>query len=236
MLTLAIECSSPHGGVAITSSEGTLSSHTWSGEKAAVTGLHSEFIIPSIRQVFQYAKHAPKDINFITVDNGPGRFTGVRVAVNCAKSLAYALNIPVMTFSSLEVLAANVNQDLGLDLLCMINAHKNMVYVQKFQWLGERYRPTSKPEAVEVRKLNSYLDKEYVCVGDGYEIYRSFLPPPSIPKLKRNSSLSDLSAPESLGKIGLQDFDPVTALVWYSVQPLYIRMSEAEEKLSRRNN
>ncbi len=51
---------------------------------------------------FNFLKNVKKDISFIGVGVGPGSYTGVRVSITIAKSLSYALNIPIICFSSLE--------------------------------------------------------------------------------------------------------------------------------------
>ena len=52
----------------------------------------------------------PADIEKIVVAKGPGSYTGVRIGVTIAKTLAWTLNIPLVGISSLEVLAAGVGR------------------------------------------------------------------------------------------------------------------------------
>ena len=61
---------------------------------------NSEYIFPSIVKVIDGIK-----LDEIIVVNGPGSFTGVRLGVTIAKTLAYTLNIPIKVISSLQAVA-----------------------------------------------------------------------------------------------------------------------------------
>src|SRR5262249_2519756 len=103
MLVLAIECSSPEGSVAVVEGDRVLAHQSWTFSGALGTGAHqhSEQLIPSIRKCFQFSNRKITEINLVAVGNGPGRFTGVRVAVNAARTIAYSLDKPIICFSSL---------------------------------------------------------------------------------------------------------------------------------------
>ena len=60
----------------------------------------SELMIPEIEKIFKRNSISPKDINEILVSQGPGSYTGVRIALTIAKVYAYALNLPIYAFSS----------------------------------------------------------------------------------------------------------------------------------------
>ena len=65
---------------------------------------NSKMIMPTIKKVLGKNK-----IDSIIVCNGPGSFTGVRLGVTVAKTLAYTLNVPIRTISSLECLAVSTD-------------------------------------------------------------------------------------------------------------------------------
>ena len=66
---------------------------------------NSEYIFPTIKKVIDDIK-----LTEIIVVNGPGSFTGVRLGVTIAKTLAYTLNIPIKTITSLEVMCISSNK------------------------------------------------------------------------------------------------------------------------------
>jgi len=231
MLVLAIECSTPQGSVAIIDGETILANQSWSFTATQQgAGQHSDLLIPSIRKCLDFSRKRISDVNLIAVGNGPGRFTGVRVAVNSAKSIAYSLKKPIICFSSLEVLASAVPVE-DKNVVAIFNAHKSSVYLQEFQVLGNRYRPKSSPTVCHIESLESKISQSVICVGDGFTAYAENFSTNLKKKLVRKRRLSDFPSAGVLGQIAAQDFDPVTTLDWESVTPLYIRVSEAEERL-----
>ena len=67
---------------------------------------NSKIIMPLIKKML--GQEQPESI---IVVNGPGSFTGVRLGVTIAKTLAYTLQIPIYTITSLECMALNVEDD-----------------------------------------------------------------------------------------------------------------------------
>lgn len=66
---------------------------------------HSDFTIPMLNELLNANHISVHDLGQIFVVNGPGSFTGVRLGVTIAKTLAYTLNIPIKTVTSLEMYA-----------------------------------------------------------------------------------------------------------------------------------
>lgn len=70
---------------------------------------HSIYLIPTIKNVLNENNINITAINEIIVINGPGSFTGVRLGVTVAKTLAYTLNVKIKTITSLDALAVSDN-------------------------------------------------------------------------------------------------------------------------------
>ncbi len=68
---------------------------------------HSLTAMPAVERLLEKAKATPADLTKIVAAEGPGSYTGVRIGLTIAKTLAWSLNIPFYTVSSLKVLAAN---------------------------------------------------------------------------------------------------------------------------------
>lgn len=79
-------------------------------EKHVIGEKHnSRFLLPTITEVI-----GSDTYDEIIVVNGPGSFTGVRLGVTVAKTLAYTLNIPIKTITSLDLM--NFSSDSGLHI------------------------------------------------------------------------------------------------------------------------
>lgn len=72
---------------------------------------HSDFTMPMLKELLERNKLNVHDINEIIIVNGPGSFTGVRLGVTIAKTLAYTLNIPIKTITSLECMALSTTSN-----------------------------------------------------------------------------------------------------------------------------
>ena len=68
---------------------------------------HSLTAMPAIEEMMAKAKISPADLTHIAAAEGPGSYTGVRIGLTIAKTLAWSLKIPLHTVSSLKVLASN---------------------------------------------------------------------------------------------------------------------------------
>jgi tRNA threonylcarbamoyl adenosine modification protein YeaZ len=100
---LALHTSSPALGLAISSNADDLRCQTWDLGRETSNYLHPhllEFLRPQTWQ----------DLGWIAVANGPGGFTGTRLAVVTARTLGQQLNIPVLTISSLAAIAWQSSQ------------------------------------------------------------------------------------------------------------------------------
>ena len=100
MLILGIESATVQVGCAIGGHEGVLASaHSAKGKR------HAESLAPSIQFICEQAGIELSEIGVVAVDIGPGLFTGLRVGVATAKAIAFALRIPMIGVSSLDLVA-----------------------------------------------------------------------------------------------------------------------------------
>ncbi len=84
----------------------------------------SEMMVPEIENILNEYNLEAKDINEVIVTIGPGSYTGLRIALTIAKIIGYALNIPIYTLSSLEIL-----EKKGETSICLINARSKRSYI-----------------------------------------------------------------------------------------------------------
>ena len=70
---------------------------------------HSVFTMPMIEEIFKENNLNIRDLDKIIVVNGPGSFTGIRIGLSIAKTMAYALKIDINTISSLTAYLVSNN-------------------------------------------------------------------------------------------------------------------------------
>ncbi len=93
---------------------------------------HGELLAPAIERVLREADAIPQDVGAIAVGVGPGPFTGLRVGLVTARTMALALGVPVYGVCTLDVLAAEaVDAGLG-DFLVATDARRKEVYLASY--------------------------------------------------------------------------------------------------------
>ena len=97
MKTLLINTCTNRIIVAIADSEATFSSCN-----EIIENQMSNIIMTKIEKCFEEAGLKPNDIDQIIVAIGPGSYTGIRIGVTIAKTMAWALNKKIIPISSLE--------------------------------------------------------------------------------------------------------------------------------------
>ncbi|MCG7333604.1 tRNA (adenosine(37)-N6)-threonylcarbamoyltransferase complex dimerization subunit type 1 TsaB [Salinicoccus roseus] len=92
---------------------------------------HSATLMVYINELFKMTGYKREDIDRIIVARGPGSYTGVRIGVTIAKTLAHALNIPLYSVSSLAVIAASSGRE-GITAP-MFDGRRGNVYTAIYQ-------------------------------------------------------------------------------------------------------
>lgn len=88
----------------------------------------SEVMIPELDKLLKDNGYTKDDIQDVIVAIGPGSYTGVRIAITIAKTIAVALNVKVYPVSSLQVLKDGNNPSI-----CLINARSKRSYIGVYQ-------------------------------------------------------------------------------------------------------
>ena len=96
---------------------------------------HSLRAMPAIEEIFNKVGITPSEIDAIAVSEGPGSYTGIRIGVTIAKTLAWTLKKPLVGISSLKAIAANGTFFDGL--ICpIVDARRDNVYAGAYQSLN----------------------------------------------------------------------------------------------------
>ncbi len=138
---------------------------------------HSETLLPLIDRSIRSIGKTVSDITAIIVANGPGSFTGIRIALSTVKALAHALSIPIYTASTLQSLAYHGKYFNGL--VCpILDARRSQVYSAIYDSEGEAIaaESTYKIEQLCAILLDLLKDNQSVLfVGDGVIVHADYI-------------------------------------------------------------
>lgn len=105
-------------------------------EQATQGYSHAENLHPFIDEILRRNDLEPSRLDGVVVSKGPGSYTGLRIGVSAAKGLAYALQIPLLSLRTTEVLANSpsvANSAASNDIIiAMIDARRMEVYSEIF--------------------------------------------------------------------------------------------------------
>ena len=141
---------------------------------------HGELLAPSIQTMLRLANVHIRDLERISVDNGPGLFTGLRVGLATAKALASALGVQVVPCSSLDLLA-HVHRAAGRTVAAVVDARRGEVFWALYTPGGDGMVATtearaSSPEAMARAAEDAVADSGVViATGDGARRYADVL-------------------------------------------------------------
>ena len=223
MILLALDTATPVTAVALLEDDKVL------GQEFQPAKNHSVTLLPAVDRLLQAHNVARGDLGAVAAGIGPGSFTGVRVGLTLAKTMAFALRIDLVGVSTLQALAHN---GLGeeADWFCpCLDALKKEVY-------GARYRTDGTCEEAEdahdPRQWAEQLAKaggRCLLLGTGVlryrEIFVEVLGERAV--IPDREELHQISA-ANVGLLGLERLrrgekdDPRT------LEPMYCRLSEAE--------
>jgi tRNA threonylcarbamoyladenosine biosynthesis protein TsaB len=229
VLILGIESATRQVGCAICGHEGVLASaHSSRGQR------HAEVLAPQIDFVRRQARIELSEISVVAVDVGPGLYTGLRVGISAAMAAAYALGVPMIGVSSLDLLAFPMRHSPRL-IVAVIDARRGEVFYA-------RYRPTpggvqrlGEPVVATPDDLRADLeatDSDYLVVGDGGLRYADELN--SI--IRVEVAEQHLAHPNAASLVQLAHAKAIREdfVQPWQLEPLYLRPPDAEINWSTR--
>ena len=130
---------------------------------------HAEKLHSFILEVIHAAKVSKDELDAIAVSMGPGSYTGLRIGVSTAKGLCYALDIPMISISTLKSLALQVSLKADEFVIPLLDARRMEVYSAVFNDNYEQLEET-KAEIIDANSFSRFLEKGKVFfLGDGAE-------------------------------------------------------------------
>lgn len=93
---------------------------------------HAAWLHPAIQSLFSETGLNPTQLDAVGVTAGPGSYTGLRVGMAAAKGFCFAQQIPLITVSTLQLLAAGAQEEAEEVIIALIDARRDEVYAGVF--------------------------------------------------------------------------------------------------------
>jgi tRNA threonylcarbamoyladenosine biosynthesis protein TsaB len=187
---------------------------------------HGQALLPSLKEMFDELGLQPKDTDLIAVSHGPGSFTGLRIGITCAKTLAYVLKKPLVAVPTLDVLAENVTPD-HTHICPLLDAKRKAVYACIYKSVNATWQRQTDFMAIEPQALLTLLPRPSLIFGDGVPPYKALFSQDGI--IIGESGLG-IARSRVVARLGIQLYEKGQTCDPFQLQPLYLRRTEAEEK------
>lgn len=219
---LLIETSSRSGAVGLASGTQLLRS-----KRLEEARRHNKDLVPAIDSLFKELDWHPRDINAVFVSHGPGSYTGLRVGIMSAKTFAYVTSCQLLAIPTMTALAHQVPQPVaGVDVF--VDAQQDRVYWQRFIRPQETAVMTA-DSVLCIRPFSEWLadpSKTDWVTGPGLRGKDDRLPE----NVKLIDSVLWQPRLESLLQLGWPRFSAGDSDDLWTLEPLYLRPSAAEEQ------
>ncbi|PCM40157.1 tRNA (adenosine(37)-N6)-threonylcarbamoyltransferase complex dimerization subunit type 1 TsaB [Mammaliicoccus sciuri] len=178
---------------------------------------HSLQLMPVIESLMDEAQLTPQSLSEIVVANGPGSYTGLRIGITTAKTMAYTLDISLYEVSSLKALAATYNNENDF-IVPLFDARRDHVFAGVYQYKDDKLETIKEDSYMSIEALNQFLKSQnhpYIFIGHDALKLQDKLEGRSLSKLPDASIMYNIKE------------QPVLNV--HELKPRYLKLSEAEQ-------
>ena len=209
MLTLGVDTSGPMGGVALYEEDELAVFRTMD-----IPLSHAECLFSMIEEILDAREVLRDMLGMLSVNRGPGSFTGLRIGLSAVKGLGQALDIPVVGVDAMDVHRLRAQ---GVLRVCTVVASRRDLYYAR--WLGHR-QLGDQTRVLREEELLRLLDEDTrpIClVGSGIDRLKGVLDARAHVRV-----LPELSGGEFALAVAKWGAQQVGEDQLYAVEPLYV--------------
>ena len=231
MSILAIETATQVSSVAIATEDKVLAEINM---QAKLT--HSETLMPHIAEALKMSGEQKENLEAIAISIGPGSFTGLRIGLAAAKSMAYALDIPIVAVPTLKAMGYNLWNYDGLTI-ALLDAQKGNVYAEGYAWQDSEMVTEIKLEVMsfaELLEIAEGFEQPVTLMGDVLreKFLKKYTLPANVNLAPPRFRMPQAASVAALGYEMLKNNETANVM---DLEPMYIRRSEAEVLWEKRH-
>lgn len=200
-------------------------------EEALAGNRHSELLVPMLRRVLERAHLTARHMDVFAFGQGPGSFTGIRIACGVVQGLAFGAERPVVPVPSLLALAEQTNQRR---VVAALDARMNEAYLAAYARNGDDWDTVLAPRLVDAQSLPALPAHGWVGTGSGFDRL-DWLAQAYAGSLE-NRIEGDLPRAGSVAKVAARRFARGGGVPAEQAAPLYLRDKVALTTEERRSD
>ena len=193
---------------------------------------HSQKLMPMIQNLLEKVGLSATDIDAFAASIGPGSFTGLRIGVTTAKAMAFAVQKPVISISTLDALAYNLQMSNAL--ICpMIDARNSQVFTAIYKFVDGRLEKLTDYMGIHINELTDIIrpmEGKIVLLGDACNMHKDYF----IGEVGERVSIAPpniaLAKASSVAVLARNAFVDGKLESCYDMVPFYLRKSQAERE------
>lgn len=220
---LAIETSSRTGSVAVVEGDVLLA------EERFAHGLqHAAMILPMIDRLCRAQGWSARDVEQLYVSAGPGSFTGLRIGVTLAKTMALATGVKLVAVPTARVLVENAPAE-ARHVIIVLDAKRDQIFTARFERVDDHWVEREPAQLATLHDMLARAPRPVHLLGEGIPYHQKFIPADdrsvvvTPPECWRPQAAVVARLGRGMAVAGrFTDPDRFT--------PIYIRKPEAEEK------
>jgi len=180
---------------------------------------HSELILPMVDRLLSSAGLKLSQLDAIAFGEGPGSFTGLRIACGVAQGLASGAGLPVVGIGTLLALAEAVESN---EVACCIDARIKEVYFAAYRRTGDAWTTIVAPSLHAPGDLPALPEGEWVGAGNGFSAYADTIAPRLRTQVR---SIVPVQVPHAreIARLGARQFAASGGQPPEAALPVYIR-------------
>ncbi len=226
---LALETSGRVGSVAVARGDRVLAVQQFTADQR-----HAVELLPTVQRLCRDAGFAPGQLDEVYVSTGPGSFTGLRIGITVARTIAWSAGASVVAVPTLEVIAQNaLDHDPPPDTVgVVLDAKRGRIFAAAMTKQGDEYQPVDEPREWEPDAFIRSLPADSTLMGEGVGYHQDAVEAGGMPVLPVALNRPRAEMVHRIGRRLAQAGrynDPRTLV------PVYIRRPEAEEVWDRRH-
>jgi len=202
-------------------------------EETLALNRHSELLAGMVARLFERSHLAPRGLDAFAFGQGPGSFTGIRIACGLVQGMAYAADRPVVPVPSLLALAEQANESR---VIAAFDARMGEAYLAAYARNGKDWDEVIAPRLVDAASLPELPGHSWAATGSGFDrhgwLREAYARPVSMRlegDLPRAGAVARVASRRLAGGAGLRPQDAL---------PLYLRdkvaLTSEERRQARR--